>query len=36
LVAGLMLIRAGLPAFQEGVVLLFDQAWVLLGGLLGL
>jgi flagellar biosynthesis protein FliR len=36
LVAGLVLIRAGLPAFQEGVVLLLDQAWVLLGGLLGL
>jgi flagellar biosynthetic protein FliR len=36
LVAGLLLIRAGLPAFQEGVVLLLDQAWVLLGGVLGL
>ncbi len=36
LVAGLLLIRAGLPAFQEGVVALLDQAWMLLGGLLGL
>ncbi len=36
LVAGLMLIRAGLPALQEGIVQLLDEAWVLLAALLRL
>ncbi|SFF43876.1 flagellar biosynthetic protein FliR [Fontimonas thermophila] len=35
LVAGLVLVRAGLPAFQENVAALFEQAWLLLGQLLG-
>ncbi|MES0874100.1 flagellar biosynthetic protein FliR [Sinimarinibacterium thermocellulolyticum] len=36
LVAGLLLLRAGLPALGEGVVQLLDEAWVLLGALLRL
>ncbi|MFA5940091.1 MAG: flagellar biosynthetic protein FliR [Sinimarinibacterium sp.] len=34
LIAGLVLLRAGLPAFNEGVEGLFNQAWELLGQLL--
>lgn len=35
LVAGLILVRAGLPAIQKGVEALLEQAWVLLARLLG-
>ncbi len=35
LVAGLLLIRAGLPAMQESVEGLLDQAWLVLAQLLG-
>lgn len=34
LVAGLLLLRAGLPAFQEGVTGLLDQAWLTMSQLL--
>ncbi|MEW6167209.1 MAG: flagellar biosynthetic protein FliR [Pseudomonadota bacterium] len=34
LIAGLVLLRAGLPAFQEGVVGLLEQGWTLLEQLL--
>lgn len=36
LIAGLVLIRAGLPAFGEGIGNLFDQAWAVLAQLLRL